>query len=94
MFNCTQFRKVMDKSGLTKAELARLFGVSRQTLYTWRERAPHQKTLTERAEKYTAGLTAAMDRNLLPFPDSVVEPARAAKIASMARTLHQLTAPK
>lgn len=94
MFDCTQFRRVMDDSGLTKQELSKLLGVSRQTLYTWRDRAPHQRTLAERAEKYTAGLYAAMTRGLLPFPASITRDARVGKVASMARHLHKLTEPK
>jgi transposase-like protein len=94
MFDTTKFRKVMDESGLTKAELAKLYGVSRQSLYAWRDTAPRQHTLAERAEKYTAGLLAGMARGLLPFSAGLTVQKRAALLASMAKHLHQLTAPR
>jgi len=84
----------MTESGLTKHELTGLYGVSRQTLYIWQINAPGQKTLAERAEKYTDGLVAALDKNLLPFPSNVSPERRAEFLLTMAKRLHTLTAPK
>lgn len=94
MFDCKNFRKVMDESGLTKSELAGLFGASRQTMYAWRDHAPQQRTLAERAEKYTNGLLAAIQRNLLPLPATLTPAQRKHLLLKMAQQLHKLTAPK
>ena len=94
MFECSKFRKVMDKSGLTKKELTLLYGVSRQALYLWRDRAPHQTTLAQRAEKYTDALDAAITKGVLPFPDSATADQRTAFLLKIAQRLHALTAPK
>jgi hypothetical protein len=94
MFNCTQFKRVMDQSGLTKRELGKLLVVSRQTLYTWRDKAPAQPLIAERAEKYTTGLIAAMDKGLLPLPATLSPEQRVARLAQMAKALHKLTEPK
>lgn len=94
MFDTTKFRRVMLESGLTKIELAGLYGVSRQTLYTWRTEGPKQPTLALRAEKYTDGLLAAMERGLLPFAASTTAAQRASMLAKMAVQLHKLTSPK
>lgn len=93
-FPVMAFRKVMLDSGLTKAELAKLYGVSRQTLYTWRDTPPKQQTLAERAAAYTSGLIAAINRNLLPFPASTSREQRDERLLKMAQALHKLTAPK
>lgn len=94
MFNCTKFCKVMDGSGLTKKELTTLYGVSRQALYLWREKAPHQQTLATRAEKYTDALEAAITKGVLPFPASATKDQRASFLLKIAQRLHSLTAPK
>jgi hypothetical protein len=84
----------MSRSGLTKRELSTLYGVSRQTLYIWEDSPPGQKTLAERAEKYTDGLVAALDKNLLPFSSNMSPERRAEFLLTMAKRLHTLTAPK
>jgi hypothetical protein len=94
MFDRIKFRRVMNKSGLTKRELAGLYGVTRQTLYTWLEHGPQQALLVERAERYTAGLLAGIDKNLLPFPGSLSPDQRKERLAKIARHLYTLTAPK
>lgn len=93
-FDCNKFTRVMDKAGLTKHELADLYGVSRQTLYIWREKPPAQKTLAERAEKYTDGLYSALTRGLLPLSSDTPRERRAEMLRSMAKRLHTLTAPQ
>jgi len=93
-FDCMKFRRVMTESGLTKQELGTLYGVSRQTLYIWQINPPGQKTLAVRAEKYTDGLVAALDKRLLPFPESISYVRRAELLRSMAKRLHTLTAPQ
>ena len=94
MFDCLQFKRVMERSGLTKVELSELYGVSRQTLYAWLDHVPNQHTLAERAEKYTAGLFAAISRGLLPFPPSLSKEQRKERLRKMARHLHSLTTPQ
>jgi hypothetical protein len=94
MFDRKKFCKVMDDSGLSKRELTLLYGVTRQTLYMWRESPPHQHTLADRAEKYTDALSAAISKGVLPFPASVTPERRAEFLLKIAQRLHTLTAPK
>lgn len=95
MFDRTAFKKVFDESGLTKPELAYLYGVSRQTLYGWAGGSvPKQHTLVERAASYTTALTAAMRQRLLPFPIATTPEVRKARLLKMAQGLHTLTAPR
>lgn len=95
MFDRVAFKRVFDDSGLTKSELAYLYGVSRQTLYGWAgDSAPQQKTLVDRAAHYTVALTAAMDKKLLPFPRSTSVAVRKERLLKMAQGLHKLTAPR
>lgn len=95
MFDHTKFRRVFEASGLRKAELAKLYGVSRQTIYDWYTgaSAPAQKALVEREVLYTKGLLAAVDRGVLPLKEKDVK-IRSHRILAMARSLHALTAPK
>lgn len=94
MFDCKVFCRVMDQSGLLKRELTTLYGVSRQTLYLWRKRAPHQQLLAERAAAYTTALATAMDKKVLPMAASVSSERRAEFIARIALRLYALTAPR
>lgn len=95
MFDREAFKNVFEESGLTKTELAYLYGVSRQTLYGWAGASePQQKTLVERAAAYTTALRSAMRQHLLPFPVSITPQVRKARLLKMAQGLHALTAPR
>lgn len=94
MFDQKAFARVFDRSGLTKTELATLYGVSRQTIYDWYagDSAPAQKALAERAQLYTRGLTAALDRGLLPLPKAKAQ--RKERLLKMAQALYDLAKPR
>lgn len=64
------FQRVVSESGLTKSELAYLYGVSRQTIYDWMEGGHARKpSYTVRiAKTITKALLNAVDRKLLPLP--------------------------
>lgn len=93
-FDREQFRKVFHESGLTKVELTQLYGVSRQTLYSWQTHGPSNSIIAERAVAYTSALTAAMTRGVLPLPATLDRRARSDRLVQMAQALYKLTAPK
>jgi len=94
-FNREKFKRVFDHSGLTKNELKALYGVSRQTLYSWADAGhPSNSVIDQRAGVYTDALINAMDKNMLPLPASLDRAAREQRLARVAQTLHKLNAPK
>lgn len=95
MFSHEKFKRVFKESGLTKSELASLYGVSRQTIYDWHDGdgAPTQKALAVRAELYTNGLAAALDHGVLPIRVKDAK-LRKERVLAMAQALHALTKPK
>jgi len=90
------FKRVLNNAGLTKIELAALYGVSRQTVHTWAAGGlPRAGSYTERmATVITRALNAALDKRMLPF-GPMDRTVRVARIAKMAITLQNLKpAPK
>lgn len=85
------FRQVSEHSGLTRTELATLYGVSRQTIHYWRVKGPpRESTYTARMfTVITQALVTALKRKLLPLP-ALDKRVRAGKIAAMAKTLQAL----
>ena len=85
------FQRVLEGAGLTKVELALLYGVSRQTIHTWAEGGrPRVGSYTERmASVITAALVRAIDKRVLPL-GGIDRPARMAHIASMSKSLQSL----
>ena len=85
------FQRVLDAAGLTKIELAVLYGVSRQTVHTWASGGkPRPGSYTARmAEVITRALIQALDRKLLPL-GAMDKPAREARVKKMSLTLQQL----
>lgn len=96
MFKRTSFAEVFEHSGLTKAELASLYGVSRQTIYDWYTGAssPSQCALVAREELYTRGLLAAIKQGVLPIREVKDARVRKARVLAMAQALHALAKPK
>jgi DNA-binding XRE family transcriptional regulator len=96
VFNRENFKRVIKNSGLTKSELAGLYGVTRQTIYDWYEGpgAPTQKALAEREASYTSALLVAISKGVLPMKVERDRLARAARVHSMAKALHALISPK
>ena len=62
MFNHEAFARVFDDSGLTKTEIADIYGVSRQTVYAWYSgsSAPLQRTVVAKEQLYTRALITAL----------------------------------
>ena len=85
------FAKVLDYSGLTKIELASLYGVSRQTIHGWAGSSPPRagSLLARQAESITAALVKAIDARQLPF-SPIDKELRRARIAKMAARLQEL----
>lgn len=85
------FDRVLKDSGLSRTELAKLYGVSRQSFHYWiNESLPRENSLLARmATVITTALLNSIDRRILPLPASGKE-VRAARIARMAKTLQAL----
>lgn len=84
MFSQAAFKRVVRDSGLTKSELATLYGVARQTLYGWLGgQVPRPGSLSDRmAFTITQALCIAIDRKLLPLPALDIE-VRRKRVATM-----------
>ena len=85
------FQRVLATAGLTKVELAQLYGVSRQTIHYWNKVGPPREGgyTARMAEVVTAALLNAVDRRILPL-GAMAKEARRNRIASMAKTLQNL----
>lgn len=85
------FKRILGESGLTKVELAELYGVSRQTIHYWtRVGPPREGSYTARmAETITAALLNAMQSKLLPL-GAMAKDARRVRVTRMAKTLQNL----
>lgn len=95
MFDRAKFQKVFKYSGLTKDELASLYGVTRQSIYDWLgPSVPTQKTLIAKEQAVTTGLLAAIERGVLPMRGVTDKKIRAERIRIMAQQLHVLAQPK
>lgn len=68
-FNVQEFRDVCARAGFTQAELARIYGVTRQTIYDWRTEkyAPKQLALADRASCTTTALLRNIHAGKLPL---------------------------
>ncbi|MBK8773018.1 MAG: hypothetical protein IPM06_21670 [Rhizobiales bacterium] len=85
------FARVLRDSGLTKIELAQMYGVSRQTVHTWSTGGlPRVGSLLARqAEAITKALVVAVERQLLPF-EAMDKGVRRERVAMMAARLQGL----
>lgn len=90
------FRRVFATSGLTKAELAYIYQVSRQTIYVWNdgESDPTQRGLAARVDKYTTALLKAITKGVLPMSRSISKDVRKQRLLGIAQSLHKLTTPQ
>ena len=82
------FARVIANSGLTKSEIAYLYGISRQSVYDWLAGKPSRKpSYTVRiAETITKALLNAVDRKILPLAP-MAKDARKKRVDAMHRTL-------
>ncbi|MHB8388021.1 MAG: hypothetical protein ACYDBH_00400 [Acidobacteriaceae bacterium] len=85
------FKQILNRAGLTKIELAELYGVSRQTIHSWvKVGPPREGSYTARmAEVISKALENAITRKLLPL-GALDREARRARIKKMALTLQNL----
>jgi len=85
------FARVLTESGLTKIDLAELYGVSRQTIHGWAFVGPPRagSLLARQAEVITAALIATIERGLLPL-EAMDKAARRERVAKMAARLQGL----
>lgn len=90
------FPRVINESGLTKIELAALFGVSRQTIFAWEQgktpkpKLPHSRGSAfypvGRFESITQALVKLIDLRQLPWA-AMDKTVRASRITKMADKL-------
>ena len=85
------FARVLAESGLSKIDLAELYGVSRQTIHGWAFVGPPRANslLARQAEVITAALLVAVDRGLLPL-EAMDKDARRERVKKMAARLQGL----
>ena len=83
------FASVLKGAGLTRSELATLYGVSRQSIHHWVTVAGPRGYTARMESVITAALLSAIERKVLPFA-AVSREVRAARIARMSRTLQSL----
>jgi hypothetical protein len=85
------FARVLTESGLTKIDLAAIYGVSRQTVHAWSFTAPPRANslLARQAEVITQALILAIDRGVLPL-EATDRATRQEHIAKMAEKLQGL----
>lgn len=84
MFDPVEFKRVVATAGLTKTELARVYGVSRQTIYGWLDGAP------PRGEGYTARMAVAITHGILSAVQRKVLPMRAVNAAERKRRVDKM----
>lgn len=93
--NHAAFRRVFEKSGLTKSELAYIYQVSRQTIYDWMkgDSEPKQGGIGLRFRVYTEALDTAVDKGVLPMPNNLTKEVRRRRLLTIATQLHGLAKP-
>lgn len=90
MFDREKFRQVARDSGLSKRELATVFGVSHMTIYGWlEEREPGQEHVRRFVASATEALLAAIKRGVLPISRALPRDRRANLVKIMAETVQK-----
>lgn len=88
-FDRQGFEKVVAGSGLTKSELAKIYGTTRQTVYNWIGGGePTNGTLLRTYNNVTTGLLRAIAKKLLPYSINVSKDERSQRITTMTKVLH------
>lgn len=62
-----RIKKVSKRAELSMQEIADLCGVSRQTLYNWKDGAPSNRLIAERATKMVEAMEKATTLGYLPL---------------------------
>ena len=88
-FDREAFKQVVERSGLTKPELATLYDTTRQTIYNWIDGGePTNRMLVHFYNRVSTGLVKATARKLLPYHVNVTKEERKHRIDSMLKILH------
>lgn len=67
-YNYNQLQSLLAAAGISVVEAARLFKVSRQTIYTWMKGVgPTQPLIASTAERIIKGIERALSANALPL---------------------------
>lgn len=92
MFDKTKLEKIVRDSGLTKLEIARLFGISRQTLYTWLEgkSMPKQDYMKRLVGRGCESILNAMKMRVLPMSVGLTKLQRRHNIGVMAQKIQSI----
>ena len=81
--NLNLLNEAITGSELRQDEVAQLFGVSRQTLYSWRAGRPAANNfIVDRAEKICQSLVSAIKAGTLPLSKETASSSRMMKIKS------------
>lgn len=93
IFDRDKFKRALELTGLSRVESAKVFGISRATLYLWlQDGTPHERFLLPHIDKACDALLFAVDRKLLPLPRKLTREERAHKVARMAEKLQGIPA--
>ena len=85
-FERNNFSDMLARAGVTVEEAARLFKVSRVTIYTWRDgHAPNQQLILDRAERIITAINKATAAGDLP----IINLEKDAKYQKLAETLRK-----
>ena len=84
----TNFDQLCSQTGLTRGEMAQLFGVSRQTVYNWMKNGPsHYRNLNALVQYGVQALQLAVEAKILPFDRSLDKRERSRRVAVMQEKL-------
>lgn len=90
-----QFKRVYKRTMLSKAELALLYGVTRQTIYNWINGGePTQGFVLKHAEEMTRILNAMLDKQLLPFSKALTKERRIERLKKVLTQVHRIAIPE
>lgn len=88
-FDREAFMQVVERSRLTKPELAVLYDTTRQTIYNWMGGGePTNRLLVHFYNNISAGLVRAMSRKLLPYSVNLSKEERKQRVDAMRKILH------
>lgn len=78
--------KLIKAAGLTKADVARVYGVSRQTVHNWFDGNNVHALIETKVVKITAAVKKAVDAEALPIELPKDVTARSEKLATIIKT--------
>ena len=92
MFDRTKLQKIAHDSGLTRTEIARLFGVSRQTLYSWINGTsqPQQAFMKRLVGRGCDSILHAMKMKVLPMYQGLTPAQRRHHVGVMAQKVQSV----